>query len=87
MDKMGALDHSGVKFGYFKWISLTVPANLKQKDKVVSCLCAVICPVSYSSRAGHACHLAYIYIVCSVYLSMDKQLLHCSGVDITACSA
>lgn len=60
MEKIGTLDDSDVKFMYFVLFSLTVLANLKHKDKVVPCSCTVICRVSYSGEAGHACYLAYL---------------------------
>lgn len=80
MDKMGALDHSDVKFMYFYMVLVdSAQQILKRKDKVISCSCTVICLVPYSSRVGYACCLAYLHLVCSICLSMDKKLPHCSS--------
>lgn len=42
MDKMGALDHSDVKFMYFYMVLVdSAQQILKRKDKVISCSCVL----------------------------------------------
>lgn len=77
MDKMGALDHSDVKFMYFYMVLVdSAQQILKRKDKVISCSCTVICLVPYF---GYACCLAYLHLVRSICLGTDKKLPHCSS--------